>query len=295
MAERPERLRGIVLMIAAVGTFAVMDAMMKHLTARYPPLQLTCLRGAASLPFVFLATFLTGSLGRLRPVRWQLYLLRSAFGIFMFWSFVYALSRASMANTYAVYMSAPLLVVLCASLLLGEKVERHVWVAILAGLAGVIVMLRPSASGFVSLASLATFASALAYAIVVVMVRILARSETTAAMVFWYLLVLAIGAGILAAPGWVPITPRDWLWIAGIGFSGWAGQHMITDAFRLAPASTVAPFEYMALVWAAGIDWLVWRTLPGARMLVGAAIVVSAGIYLMQRQRRAARQAGAPR
>jgi drug/metabolite transporter (DMT)-like permease len=288
MTERAAHLRGVLLMIAAVGVFAIMDAMMKHLTARYSPLQVSCLRGAASLPFVFLAAWLTGSLARLRPVRWQLYLVRAAVGLFMFWTFLYALSRASMADTYAVYMSAPLLVVLCASLVLGEKIARHVWVAIFVGLAGVLVMLRPSASGFVSLASLATFASALAYAVVVVMVRIMARTESTPAMVFWYLLVLAAGAGVLAAPGWVAIAPGDWLWIAGIGFSGWAGQHMITDAFRLAPASTIAPYEYMALVWAAGIDWLVWSTLPGARMMAGAAIVVGAGMYLMHRQRRTA-------
>jgi drug/metabolite transporter (DMT)-like permease len=285
MTERAAHLRGVLLMIAAVGIFAVMDAMMKHLTVRYPPLQVSCLRGAASLPFVLLATWLTGRMSRLRPVRWRLYLLRAALGVFMFWTFLYALSRASMADTYAVYMSAPLLVVLCASLLLGEKIGRHVWVAIFVGLAGVIVMLRPSASGFVSLASLAAFASALAYAIVVVMVRIMARTESTPAMVFWYLLVLALGAGLLAAPGWVQIAPGDWLWIAGIGFSGWAGQHLVTDAFRLAPASTVAPYEYMALVWAAGIDWFVWNTLPGARMLAGAAIVIGAGIYLMNCQR----------
>jgi drug/metabolite transporter (DMT)-like permease len=285
MTDRAAQLRGVLLMIAAVGVFAVMDAMLKYLTGRYTPLQVSCLRGAASLPFVLLATWLTGSLGRLRPVRWRLYLVRAALGVFMFWTFLYALSRSSMADTYAVYMSAPLLVVLFASLLLGEKVSRHVWVAIFVGLAGVIVMLRPSAAGFVSLASLAAFASAIAYAIVVVMVRIMARTESTPAMVFWYLLVLAIGAGLLAAPGWVRIEPGDWVWIAAIGFSGWAGQHLVTDAFRLAPASTIAPYEYMALVWGAGIDWVVWDTLPGTRMLVGAAIVIGAGTYLMQRQR----------
>ena len=207
MSDRAAHLRGVLLMIAAVGVFAVMDAMMKHMTERYPPLQVSCLRGAASLPFVLIAAWLTGGTRRLRPVRWRLYLVRAAFGIFMFWTFLYALSRSSMADTYAVYMSAPLLVVLCASLLLGEKIGRHVWIAIFAGLAGVIVMLRPSASGFVSLASLAAFASALAYAIVVVMVRIMARTESTPAMVFWYLLVLALGAGLLAVPGWVQIAP----------------------------------------------------------------------------------------
>ncbi|MGH8130093.1 MAG: DMT family transporter [Steroidobacteraceae bacterium] len=285
MTERSDRLRGVILMIAAVGVFAFMDALMKHLTVRYPPLQVACLRGASSLPFVFLTYLATGSLRRLRPVRWGLHAIRAALAVLMLWGFLWALARASMADTYAIFMSAPLLVVLSASVLLGEKVDRHLWLAIVVGLAGVFVMLRPSVSGFASLAGLAALGSALAYALVVVMVRILSATETTASMVFWYLLLLAIGAGALAAPAWVAIAATDWPWILAVGLAGWAGQYLITDAFRLAPASAIAPYEYTALVWGAGIDWLVWRTLPGARMLVGSAIVVTAGLYLLHRQR----------
>jgi drug/metabolite transporter (DMT)-like permease len=274
-------------MIAAVGVFAVMDALMKHLTVRYPPLQVACLRGASSLPFVFAAYLVTGNLRLLRPVRWRLHVLRAVLAVLMLWGFLWALARASMTDTYAVYMIAPLLVVLCAAALLGEKVNRHLWIAVFAGLAGVLVMLRPSASGFISLAGLAAFGSALAYAFVVVLVRVMSTTETTASMVFWFLLMLAIGAGALAAPAWVSIRPADCKWIVAVGLAGWAGQHLITEAFRLAPASTVAPYEYMALVWAVGIDWFVWQALPDGRILAGAAIVIAAGLYLFSQQRRA--------
>ena len=283
--ERANRLRGILLMVIAVGTFSAMDALMKHLTATYPPLQIACLRGASSLPFVFLAYAAAGRVSELRPVRFHMHAIRAVLSILMLWGFVWALARASLTDTYAVYMSAPLLVVLAASLLLGERTNRHVWAAILVGLAGVWVMLAPTASGFASLAGLAALASALAYSVVVVMVRIMAATETTASMVFWFLLMLAIGAGALAAPGWVRIEAADWPWILGVGLAGWAGQHLITEAFRLAPAATVAPYEYLALVWGMGIDWFVWQTLPGARTLAGAAIVIAAGLYLLHRER----------
>lgn len=291
MTERADRLRGILLMLAAVGIFSIMDALMKQLTLRYPPLQVAFLRGASSLPFVFLTYLVTGRLRLLRPVRWGLHVLRALFAVLMMWGFLWALARASLADTYAIFMSAPLLVVLAASLLLGEKVDRHVWLAVVVGLVGVIVMLRPSTEGIVSLAGLAALASALAYALVVVMVRFMARTETTASMVFWYLVMLSIGAGALAAPGWVPIASSDAYWILAIGLAGWAGQHLITEAFRLAPAALVAPYEYTALLWGIGIDWAVWQVLPGARMLVGACIVVSAGLYLLHRERQ--RQPGA--
>ncbi len=285
MTERSDRLRGVVMMLTAVGAFSIMDALMKVLTARYPAVQVAFFRGAASLPFVFLSYALTGRLRELKPVRFGLHVLRAVFAVLMLWGFLWALARGTLTDTYAIYMSAPLLVVIAASLLLGERIGRHVWVAIFAGLAGVYVMLKPSVDGFVSLAGLAALGSALAYAIVVVMVRVLSRTETTASMVFWFLVMMAAGAGAIALPGWVGFLAADWPWIAAIGLAGWAGQHLITEAFRLAPASVVAPFEYTALVWGVAIDWMVWQALPGARMLAGAAIVIGAGLYLLHRER----------
>jgi drug/metabolite transporter (DMT)-like permease len=289
VTERSERLRGVLMMLAAVGAFSIMDAMMKSLTLRYPAVQVAFLRGASSLPFVFLTYALAGRLSALRPVRIWLHVVRAVFAVLMLWGFLWALARASLADTYAVYMCAPLLVVLAGSLMLGERIARHVWIAIFTGLAGVFVMLRPSVEGFASLAGLAALGSALAYAIVVVMVRILARTETTAAMVFWYLVLLAAGALLIALPGWVAIVAAVWPWIVAIGLAGWAGQYLITEAFRLAPASVVAPFEYSALVWGVAIDWVVWQALPGARMLAGSAIVVGAGLYLLYRERQSSR------
>lgn len=284
-SERDDRLRGVVLMIAAVGSFSIMDAFMKALAARYPPLQIACLRGASSLPFVFAIYAATGRIGELRVVRWWPHVLRALLAILMLATWVWALEHSSMVDTYAVYMSAPLLVVLFAALLLRESVGRHTWIAIVAGLAGVVVMLKPSAEGVASLAGLAALVSTLAYALVLVLVRVMATTESTASMVFWFLLMLAVGAGALATPGWVAIASMDWPWIAGIGLTGWIGQHLITVAFRVAPASAVAPFEYTALLWAALIDWIIWQSLPGPRIYVGASIVVAAGLYLLHRER----------
>lgn len=285
LAGHQDRLRGIVLMIAAVAIFALMDALMKHLAGTYPAMQIAALRAASSLPFVFLTYAVTGRLVELRPRRLPLHLTRAVLSVLMLWCFVWALARMSLANTYAITLSAPLLVVPFAALFLREKPGMHVWAAIVVGLAGVLVILKPTAAGFAGLAGLAAFGAALCWAVVVVLVRVMAVTETTASMVFWFLMLAALGAGVLAAPGWIGIHARDWTWIALMGLTGWGGQHLITEAFRLAPASTVAPFEYMSIVWGAGIDWIVWQTVPGARMFAGAAIVIAAGVYLMHRER----------
>jgi drug/metabolite transporter (DMT)-like permease len=125
MTDRESRLRGIVLMVVAVGVFAIMDALMKHLVTTYTPVQIAFLRAASSLPFVFLSYAATGRLAELRPRRIPLHLIRAVLSIAMLWSFVWALSHMSMANTYAITLSAPLLVVPFSALFLGEKTDGH--------------------------------------------------------------------------------------------------------------------------------------------------------------------------
>ena len=104
-----------------------------------------------------------------------------------------------------------------------------------------------------------------------------------------FTVLLAVGAGLLALRDWQPVDwSRDWLLIAGMGLTGAIGQHFVTEAFRHAPASTIAPFEYTAMVWAIAIDFVVWRVLPGTLTLVGSAIVIGAGVYLIRRERQVA-------
>jgi drug/metabolite transporter (DMT)-like permease len=103
-------------------------------------------------------------------------------------------------------------------------------------------------------------------------------------MVFWMMLIIAAGASVLAAPYWVAIRAQDWWLLAGLAISGFLGQLAITEAFRLGRASSVAPLEYSALAWGVGLDWLLWRTLPDHYTLLGAAIIIASGVYLVRRE-----------
>jgi drug/metabolite transporter (DMT)-like permease len=105
-------------------------------------------------------------------------------------------------------------------------------------------------------------------------------------MVFWFSVLLSVGAGLLAIPGWVPLNLDHWPLFIGVGVMGALGQHFITEAFRHAPAAVVAPFEYTALLWGVALDLVIWRVLPGAVTLGGGAIVIGAGLYLLARERR---------
>lgn len=273
------------MMIAAVGCFAFMDATMKQLSQSYNPMQVVFLRAAASLPLVIAALGLTGRLRDIKPVRWPLHLIRGVLGVAMLWLFIFAVRVLSLADAYSIYLSAPLLITALSVPLLDERVQAAQWVAICVGLAGVLVMLNPSASGFATLGGLAALASAVAYALSVMSIRMLARTDTAASMVFWTLFIVAVMAGLASIASWTPIRMESWLWIVVLGITGTGGQYFITQAFRLAPASVVAPFEYTALLWGMGLDWALWQTLPETRMFAGASLVIASGLYLLARQR----------
>lgn len=277
-------LRGVLCMLAAVATFALMDTGMKLLAAHYPATQVAALRGLASWPFVVIWVLVAGGPGQLVRVRWSLHLLRGALAVAMLASFAYALKRLPLAEAYALFFVAPLLVTALAVPLLGERVGWRRWSAIGVGLVGTLVILRPSGQGMLSLAGLAVLGSALAYAISAVSVRLLGRTDTTQAMVFWMLTMLALFATLLAWPEWRGIRAEDAWLLAGVGLSGAIGQYCVTEAFRNTPAAIIAPFEYTALIWALLIDWTLWRTFPDAITLIGAGIIVASGLYLIRRE-----------
>jgi drug/metabolite transporter (DMT)-like permease len=278
--------RGIAAMLACVACFAVMDGILKALAGHYPPIQVGAMRGAMSIPFIALSITARRRWHLAWPNRWSLHLLRGVLALVMLWGFVYAVNLLSLADTYSIFFIAPLLVTGLSVPLLGESVDFRRWIAIFVGLGGALVMLRPTGSQFGLLGALAAIAAAVAYALSALTVRVLTRTDSTDSMVLWFLVLLTIFAGAIAAPGWIPIREDHWPELIGLGIAGALGQHLITEAFRYAPASVVAPFEYTALVWGAGIDWAIWRVLPGARMLTGAAIVIGSGLYLIWRESR---------
>lgn len=275
-------------MLAAVGFFAAMDAFLKLVSTHYPALQVSALRGAASVPFVLLSLALTGRLRSIKPVRWSLHLVRGLLAIVMLSTFIYSLRHLPLADAYSVFLAAPLIVTALSMPLLGERVDLRRWIAIVIGLAGVVLLLKPSGSGFVTLGALAAFVACICYSLAAISVRVLTRTDTTASMVFWFLLMLAVFAGALAAPNWVPLQREHWPWLVAVGVLGALGQHFMTEAFRHAPAATVAPFEYTALIWAVGIDWLVWQHAPALRMFAGGAIIITSGLFLIYLERRSA-------
>ena len=277
--------RAVLAMALAVGCFSLMDAGLKLLTAQYPPLQVAALRGAASLPLVLAWALATVPAITLVRVRWPLQLMRGGLGVVMMIAFVYALQTLPLSTAYTIFFVAPLLITALSVPILRERVGPRRWTAIVLGLVGVLVVLRPTGQGMFTLAGLAVLAAATAYAVSAIGVRVLARTDNVQSMMVWFLVVIALGAGALAWPGWVPLRWADGWLIAGVGVMGALGQYAITEAFRIGEASLVAPIEYTALVWGVGLDVALWGVLPDSVTWLGAAIIVASGLYLLRRER----------
>nr|WP_245156473.1 DMT family transporter [Lysobacter solisilvae] len=272
-------------MLAAVLLFCLMDAGLKLLSAHYPPFQVATLRGASSLPLVLAWALWTGGLRPLLRVRWSLHIMRGVLGIAMMAGFVYALRTLPLSTAYAIFFVAPLMITALSVPFLGEHVGPRRWTAIAIGLVGVIVVLRPTGEGMMSLAGLAVVVAAFGYSVSAITVRIILRTDSTQALMVWLLVFMAAGAGALAAPDWVALRAQDAWLIAGIGVAGALGQYTITEAFRLGEASLIAPLEYTALVWGVMLDATLWGVLPDSVTWLGAAIIVASGLYLLRRER----------
>jgi drug/metabolite transporter (DMT)-like permease len=177
----------------------------------------------------------------------------------------------------------------------GEKVTGKRWSAVIVGLGGVLVILHPwDNGGFSMIAATAAAVATICYSLSALTVRTLGRGNSSLSMVFWYLLLVSIGSGVLAIGDWRPVLVSDWGWLIGIGVTGALGQMWLTDAFRRAPPSVVGPFEYTAILWAFAIDWIFWSASPSPSLLIGACIVVATGIVVIVDERRLGQLALSP-
>ena len=284
-ADKGRPWHAIAYMLGAVLMFCLMDAGLKTLSAHYPPFQVSAIRGASSLPLVLVWALWTGGAKTLFRVRWSLHLLRGALGVMMMAGFVYALRTLPLSEAYSIFFVAPLMITALSVPFLGEQVGPRRWTAIGIGLLGVLVVLRPTGEGVLTLAGLAVLIAAFGYSVSAITVRIIARTDSTQALMVWLLFFMAAGAGLLAVPDWTPLRSADLWVIAVVGVAGALGQYAITEAFRLGEASLIAPLEYTALVWGVLLDATLWGVLPDSVTWVGAGIIIASGLYLLRRER----------
>lgn len=275
--------QGIANILIAVALFAVMDAIVKWLSVYYPVSQLVFFRSL--LAFVPLSVMIArdGGWRGLRTSRPGGHVLRSLIGMTSMVLFFWAFAVLPLAEAVAISFSGPLFLTLLSIPLLGERVGPRRWLAVLAGFVGVLLIVRPG-SGLFGLTALIPVGAALGFALAMICVRRLSITESNTAIVFYFTLTCTAVSALALPFEWVTPALEHWLPLIAIGLIGGTAQLFMTQAFRLAPASTVAPFEYTAIVFALSFGVLIWNEIPDAWMLVGTAIVIGSGLYILHRE-----------
>ncbi|HJQ61153.1 MAG TPA: DMT family transporter [Vineibacter sp.] len=291
---------GIYSKTVAIALFSVMDALVKALGERYPTLQIMLCRSVFGLFPLLWLIYAAGGWHTLASRQPALQAGRVVVAFMSLFGFFYLLPLMPLAELYAISFAAPFVMTALAVPLLGERVGWRRWSAVAVGFVGVLIIVQPGSAAFQPL-SLAVLGATVCYALSMVYVRRLSRtdSDQTTVTVFFGVTIAVCGltivgnqlAGSPAGVLWVWPTAIDWLWLAAIGLTGGTGQILMTRAWRLAPAAVLAPFDYVAIIFALSLGWLFWREVPTPWLWAGLPLIIGSGLYILHRERVRARAA----
>ncbi len=269
--------------------FAMLFACVKLLGAGYSPFQVLLMRYiiglAVSLPFLW----------RTGPALWQTdrpfgHVLRAVYGLAATFAMFYAVTRMPIATVTAISFAMPLFLTVLSVPLLQEPVGWRRAIAALVGFGGVLIIVNPGSG--LNWVALIALGGAFFYAMAVVSIRQLSKREPANRIYFLYALANIAIAG--AAMPWVWVTPtaKDWLIFLLIGTLGAVAQYGFLIAYRHAPATVLAPFDYTQILFALAIGYFVWAETPASQSFLGGVIIIASGFFIWWRERRLAARGG---
>lgn len=283
-------------MTGAMVILPVMDAIAKIAGQTLPPIEVAFARLFGQMILTGLAALLLGRLGELAPPRFGLHLVRGGCLGLATTCFFSALAVMPLADAIAVFFVEPMVLTALSALVLKEKVGWRRWSACVVGFAGAMVVVRPGSSLF-GLHALLPLASAFVFAIYLLLTRRLAGYGTMLSAQFVTGLAGALVIGgilfvtsLLAIPGAVAIWPRgmEWAMLLCIAAISLVGHGLVVSAFAHAPPSVLAPLNYLEIVAATALGWLVFDDFPDGQTWLGIVLIVGSGLYIVHRERVAA-------
>lgn len=294
-----DSMKAIGMMSLGICLLSVMDLAFKQLVEHYPSMQVVFLRCLTSAPFMG-AWMLLRSRGNFRVRHPGEHLLRAAIGLVMLYGVGEAFRELHLADAYAIFFAAPLLITLLSGPVLGEKAGPHRLAAAAVGFVGVLVVLQPGMdSRLISYGALMALVAVVTYSFMALLLRRMGHHDSTMAIAFWFTALVGFGAGLLSLPNWTAFQWEHWPWLVVLGIGGTFGQLLLTGAFRRASVAVVAPLDYTHMLWAVIYGYIFWGHLPGAGTWAGTAVIVGSGLYIIYREhglkmRQQAALAGSP-
>ncbi|MDD7910392.1 DMT family transporter [Pseudovibrio exalbescens] len=298
--EDARPLIGIAFKVASTFSFFIMVSAIKLVSEDVPITQVVFARNFFGMIPILIMMIVNGQLIiAAKTNRPGTHISRAVIGVTAMVCNFWALSLIPLPDATAIGFAAPLIVVVLAALVLKETVRIFRWSAVAVGFVGVIITVLPhmgQGSGDTfsqNLGVLLAFGAAFFGAVAMITVRKLCETERTSTIVFWFTMA-STGMSFLTLPlgwvypdvAWVMPSWLDMLFLVGVGVFGGIGQLLLTQSYRFADASTVAPFDYINMVWAIVFGFLIFAEVPTPEVLVGSAIVISAGIFVIYRERK---------
>ncbi|MEP3277343.1 MAG: DMT family transporter [Stappiaceae bacterium] len=307
LASQSRPLLGIMLKVISAMIFTVMVALIKLVSETMPAGEIVFARSFFGLfPVVVMVAMrreLTIAFSTTRPFT---HLGRSFVGVTAMFMWFSALQYLQLPDATAISYGTPLITVVLAYFILKESVRAYRWTAVGVGFLGILVILSPGLTGGRSVDDGLLFGSVLALtstffmAFAMVFVRSLIKSERTSTVVFWFSASSSFFALFTIPFGWVIPDLTQAIILVSIGLIGGVGQILLTQSYRYADASTIAPFDYTSMIWAVALGWFMFGEVPQWQVIAGAVIVMSAGIFVIYREhalgidRTKARRASSP-
>jgi drug/metabolite transporter (DMT)-like permease len=276
--------RGAALGLAAFGVFATHDVLVKTLGATYAPFQIIFFSVLFNFPLATLMLLRDDAKRDLRPVHPWWTAFRTAAAVTVSACAFYAFSVLPLAQVYAILFAAPLVITVLSIPMLGETVRLRRWLAVLAGLAGVVIVLRPWGGTELSAGHLAALVAACLGAFTSVVVRKIGRDERPVVLLLYPLVANFVAMGAVLPMVYRPMPLEHLGLVAMVAALSFGATLMLITAYRSAPATLVAPMQYSQIVWAAIYGALFFGEMPDAMTVLGTSVIIGSGIYILARE-----------
>jgi drug/metabolite transporter (DMT)-like permease len=274
---------GIGYMVAGSALITFNDAIAKWLAASYPVGQILCIRGAFFFVPILYFVWRAGGARMLRVHSINGQLWRAGLFITASAFFVSSVGLMPLPTVIALTFTAPLFVTALAPTLLGEHVGWRRWMAVIAGFAGVLIIVRPF-SGTWGWVALLPIIGALCGALRDMLTRQITAKETSVSILFYGALAVVV-AGLFTAPfGWIWVSWQDLALFALQGLAMGIAHYLMIESFRLSEAALVAPFKYTSFIWATIYGALIWSDYPDRWTILGALVILGSGLYILHRE-----------
>ncbi len=289
MALRHDVRRGALCMLAAHLLFTLMSAMVKELSGEIPVVELMFFRAAFALPVVAGIVARYGSFASLRTKRFKGHFTRACTGTMAQAGSFIALLALPLADATVLGYTTPLFVTILAIPLLGEKVGLHRWSAVLLGFAGVLVIAIGQGAGH-ALGPMAAWGLAGALvqgvfsAFTTLLVRQLSATESSTTITMWQSILMSSFTLLVLPFFWITPSWAQFGLLVAVGLVGGLAQVLLTEAYSSAQVSSLGPYSYSSMLWSVALGWLVWGDRPTIWMLLGAVLIVAAGLYIVHRE-----------